>query len=94
MTAKERLAEMFGIWLAVYPAVLLLSNAFEWLGIDWALWIELAVSTAITVPIISFVAVPRVRGAMAAAEGTTPAELARREADRAERKDGACAPGE
>ena len=89
MTTKERLVQMFGIWLAVYPAVLLLSYVFQWLGTGWPLWVELAVSTAITVPIISFVAVPKVRGAMAAAEGTTPAHLARREADQAEKQEAA-----
>lgn len=94
MSTKERLAEMFGIWLAVYPAVLLLTYLFRWIGIDWPLWLELAVSTGITVPIISFVAVPKVRGAMAVVEGTTPAELARREAEAAEIREGARAPGE
>ena len=94
MTTRERLAEMLGIWLAVYPAVLLLSYGFEWMRIDWPLWIELAVSTGITVPIISFVAVPKVRNAMAVAEGTTPAALARREAGRAEKQEAAQRRGE
>ena len=94
MTAKERLAEMFGIWLAVYPAVLLLTYGFKWLGIEMPLPLELAVSTAITVPIISFVAVPRVRGAIAAAEDTTRADLARREARKAEMEEGVREPGE
>lgn len=94
MTRKERLAELLGIWLAVYPAVMLMTYGFKWLGIEMPLPLELAVSTAITVPIISFIAVPRVRGAIATAEGTSPADLARREARAAESKEGARAPGE
>ena len=93
MTLKERLAEMFGIWLAVYPAVLLLTYVFKWLDLGWPMPLELAVSVGITVPIISFLAVPKVRGALAAAEGTTAADLARREARRAEILEGR-APGE
>lgn len=94
MTGKERFAEIFGVWLAVYPAVLVMSWIFEWLALGLPLWIELAISTALTVPLISLVAVPKVRLAVAKAEGTSPADLARREAREAEQKEGARAPGE
>jgi hypothetical protein len=94
MTGKERFVEIFGVWLAVYPAVMAMSYVFEWLNLGWPLWLELAVSTAMTVPLISLVAVPKVRLGLAKAEGTTPAGLARREAREAERKEGAAAPGE
>jgi antibiotic biosynthesis monooxygenase (ABM) superfamily enzyme len=94
MTTRERLLELFGIWLAVYPSVLLMSYLFRWLGIDWPAWAEILVSTALTVPLISFVAVPKLRGAIAAAEQTTPADLARREARKTEQQEGAREPAE
>jgi antibiotic biosynthesis monooxygenase (ABM) superfamily enzyme len=94
MTTKERLLELLGIWLAVYPSVLLMSYVLEWLGLGWPIWAEIMVSTALTVPLISFVAVPKVRGAIAAAEDTTPADLARREALKAEMQEGVREPGE
>ena len=94
MTTRERLLELFGIWLAVYPSVLLMSYVLEWLGLGWPMWAEIMVSTALTVPLISFVAVPKVRGAIAAAEHTTAADLARREALKAEMQEGVREPGE
>ena len=94
MTGRERLAEIFGVWLAVYPAVMGMSYVFRWLSLGLPLWLELAISTGLTVPLISLVAVPKVRLAMAKAEGTSPADLARREARQAEQKEGARAPGE
>ena len=94
MTTKERLLELLGIWLAVYPSVLLMSYFIQWLELGWPMWAEIMVSTALTVPLISFVAVPKVRGAIAAAEDTTPADLARREARRAEMQEGVREPGE
>ena len=94
MTTRERLLELLGIWLAVYPSVLLMSYAFRWLDADWPMWAEIMFSTALTVPLISFVAVPKVRGAIAAAEDTTAADLARREALKAEMQEGVREPGE
>ncbi len=94
MTIWEKLVQLLAVWLAVYPAVLFMTYVFRWLQVDWPMWLQLMVSTAITVPLISFVAVPKVRVAMAKAEGTSPADLARREAREAERKEGARGPGE
>ena len=94
MTTKERLLELLGIWLAVYPSVLVMSYALQWLELGWPMWAEIMFSTALTVPLISFVAVPKVRGAIAAAERTTPADLARREARKAEEQEGLREPGE
>jgi antibiotic biosynthesis monooxygenase (ABM) superfamily enzyme len=94
MNKRERTLELLGIWLAVYPSVLLMSYVFEWLRLGWPMWAEIMFSTALTVPLISFVAVPKVRGAIATAENTTPSDLARREAQKVERKEGARAPGE
>ena len=88
MTIKERLLELLGIWLAVYPSVLLMSYVLQWLGLGWPMWLEIMFSTALTVPLISFVAVPKVRAAIAAAEDTTPADLARREARTIEEQEG------
>jgi antibiotic biosynthesis monooxygenase (ABM) superfamily enzyme len=94
MTRRERLLELLGIWLAVYPSVLLMSYLLQWIGLGWPMWAEIMFSTALTVPLISFVAVPKVRGAIAAAEDTTPADLARREARKAEMQEGVREPGE
>lgn len=63
------------IWAFVYPGVLLMSYSFRWLGIDIALWIELAISTAVTVPLISLLAAPRVERIVAASRGESAAEL-------------------
>jgi antibiotic biosynthesis monooxygenase (ABM) superfamily enzyme len=93
MTNKERLLELFGIWLAVYPSVLLMSYGLKWLGLGWPMWAEILVSTALTVPLISFVAVPKVRKGIAAAEHTTRSDLARREARKAELEEGLREPG-
>jgi len=63
------------IWAFVYPGVLLMSYAFRWFGIELALWIELAISTALTVPLISLLAAPRVERIVAASRGESAAEL-------------------
>ena len=71
-------------WACVYPGVLLCVYGFKWLGIDVALWLQILVSTALTVPLINLVALPRVEKLIAAARGESPAELKRDEACLAE----------
>lgn len=80
MSRTERYLQLLGIWLAVYPSVLALSYFLDWVELDWPLWAEILISTALTVPLISFVAVPLVKLAIARLEGTTRGELAMREA--------------
>jgi len=63
------------IWAFVFPGVLLITYGFQWLGIDLALWLEIMVSTALTVPLISLVAAPLVERIVAATRGQTPAEM-------------------
>jgi antibiotic biosynthesis monooxygenase (ABM) superfamily enzyme len=63
------------IWAFVFPGVLLMSYAFRWLGIEVALWLELAISTAVTVPLISLVAAPLVERIVAAAKGQSASEF-------------------
>lgn len=72
------------IWACVYPGVLALSYVFQWLDAGWPLWAELAVSTALTVPLISVVAAPQVERVVAAVRGQTPAELKLEEAREAD----------
>lgn len=75
MRWRDKALLSFLIWVFVYPGVLLVTYVFRWLGIDLALWLELAVSTALTVPLISLVAAPVVERIVAASRGQTPAEL-------------------
>lgn len=66
MTGKERTYLMVGVWLAVFPAVTALSYAVE--PTDWPLWLKTLLTTALTVPLITFVVVPLVRRLIAEAE--------------------------
>ncbi|WP_341214358.1 hypothetical protein [uncultured Limimaricola sp.] len=84
LTWRDQALKNFGVWLAVYPSVLLFSYGFEWLDIDVPLWLEILISTAITVPLISHIAVPMVEKRLAHAKGESPAELMHQEADQAE----------
>ena len=84
MTRKERALLILATWACVYPGVLLFVYGFKWLGIDVALWLQILVFTAFTVPLINLVALPRVEKLIAAARGETPAELKRDEARLAE----------
>ncbi len=84
MTGREKLVLNALIWACVYPAVLLTSYGFDWLGIDWPLWAEIGVSTAATVPLIGMVCAPAVEKMIAAAEGRSAAELKLAQAEEAE----------
>ncbi len=75
MNAREQAILIFLIWLCVYPGVLIFSYGFIWLGIDVPLWLEILISTAVTVPLISLVAAPRVEKLLAAARHETLAEF-------------------
>ncbi|SFP70378.1 hypothetical protein [Tranquillimonas alkanivorans] len=75
MTKRDQFVLSFLIWLCVYPSVLLFSYLFVWFGIEVPLWLEILISTALTVPLISVVAAPRVEAMIARAKGETPAEL-------------------
>lgn len=87
VTRREQAMLIFFVWVCVYPSVLLFSYAFRWLGIDVALWIELAISTAVSVPLISAVAIPQVEKVVARANHETPAELKLRQAREADGPD-------
>ncbi len=65
----------FGVWLAVYPSVLGTSYGIDALALEMPLWLEILVSTALTVPLISYVAVPFLKTVIARAEGKDPEEL-------------------
>ena len=84
MSWRDQALKNFGVWLAVYPSVLLFSYGFKWLGIEVPLWIEILISTAFTVPLISYVAVPWVEKRLAHAKGESPAEMKHEEAEQAE----------
>lgn len=65
----------FLIWVCVFPGVLILTYLFRWVGLDLALWLEILLSTALTVPLITVVAAPQVERIIAAAHDQTLAEL-------------------
>ena len=85
MTRKESLALTALIWVCVYPSVVLISYAFEWLGIDWPKWAVILVSTGFTVPFIEWFVAPRVETLVARARDDTRSELL---ADKAEEAEG------
>lgn len=75
MNTREQAILNFGVWLAVYPSVLGTSYAIEAPALKLPLWLEILVSTALTVPLISYVAVPLLKTLIARAEGKDPPEL-------------------
>lgn len=75
MTWKDKALLSGLIWVCVFPGVLLITYGLKWLGIELALWLEIMISTALTVPLISVVAAPQVERIVAATRGQTPAEL-------------------
>lgn len=75
MNAKEQAVLNLGVWLAVYPSVLGTSYGIDALALELPLWLEILISTALTVPLISYVAVPLLKSLIAKAEGKDPSEL-------------------
>lgn len=75
MRWRDKIFLSFLVWVVVYPGVLLVTWAFDWIGFSPAPWIEIGISTALTVPLISFVAVPVVERIVAASRNETPAEM-------------------
>lgn len=69
----DRLRVMLGVWLGVYPSVLVLTYILEPFGLP--LWFSVLVSTSLTVPLITFVVVPLTREAVARIEDKSVAEL-------------------
>lgn len=87
VSAKETALKGLLVWLAVYPSVTLVSYAFGWLGIDWPLFAEILVSTALTVPLITFVVQPTIMRRMAMARGQATAGLMRAQAAQADARE-------
>lgn len=75
MTRRESLALVALIWSGVFPSVLVITYAFQWLEIDAPTWARVMVSTLFTVPFIEFVILPRVQRLIAAARDDSRAEL-------------------
>jgi len=75
MRWRDKLMMSFLIWVCVFPGVLLITYLFRWAGLDLDLWLEILVSTALTVPLITVVAAPQVEKLIAAARNETLAEL-------------------
>lgn len=63
------------IWACVFPVILLMTYAFEWMDLGVPMWVEILISTGLSVPLISVVAAPQVERVVAATRGQTPAEL-------------------
>lgn len=87
MSLKETVLFNFLIWLCVYPSVLVLTYGFDWLGIEIALPLEILISTALSVPLIGYVAAPQMEKLIAHARGETLAELKMHQAEQAEGPD-------
>jgi antibiotic biosynthesis monooxygenase (ABM) superfamily enzyme len=63
------------IWVCVYPGVLVVTWLFQAVGLEFDLWLELLLSTAITVPLISLLAAPQMERVLARMKGESAAEL-------------------
>lgn len=66
MGTKERSWLMLGIWLALYPSVTVLTYLTE--PLEWPLFVKTLATTCLTVPLITFLIVPRVKKLIAKAE--------------------------
>jgi antibiotic biosynthesis monooxygenase (ABM) superfamily enzyme len=82
----DKLMMSFLIWVCVFPGVLLITYLFRWMGLELDLWVEILLSTALTVPLITVVAAPQVEKLIAAAHDKTLAELKMDQAREAEQK--------
>ena len=60
----DRFRLMIGVWLGVYPAVLVISYLLQ--PLEWPLYLSTFVSTLITVPLITYIVVPLCFDAIAA----------------------------
>lgn len=80
----DKLMMSFLIWVCVFPGVLLITYLFRWVGLDLDLWLEILLSTALTVPLITVVAAPQVEKLVAVAHDQTLAELKMDQAREAE----------
>lgn len=69
----DRLRVMLGVWLGVYPSVLVLTFLLEPLGLPT--WLSVLISTSLTVPLITFVVVPLSREAIARMDHRDVADL-------------------
>jgi hypothetical protein len=84
MSRMETLVFIASIWACVYPGVLLVSYGFQWIGLELALWLEIGISTAITVPFISLVCSPQIEKLLAKARNESLAEFKHHQAEAAE----------
>jgi hypothetical protein len=75
VTFRDKMVLSALIWICVYPGVLAVTWLFQVLGLEFDLWLELLLSTAITVPLISLLAAPQMERVLAAMKGESPAEL-------------------
>ena len=80
MNRTESLLRLAGIWLTVYPSVTLMSYLLSWLETDLPIFVEILITTAITVPLISCVSVPTIEKLIAARRGESRSELKHDEA--------------
>ncbi|ETX14580.1 hypothetical protein OCH239_02905 [Roseivivax halodurans JCM 10272] len=84
MSRSQRALFVFITWLCVYPGVLVFAELVGWIAPGAPVWLRILLSTAVTVPTISMVILPRVTRLVAAAKGQSVAELKRAEARAAE----------
>lgn len=70
---KDRARIMLGVWLGVYPAVVVLTYMMQPLG--WPLWLSTLLSTAVTIPLITFIVVPLSKQAIAAIDDRPAEEI-------------------
>lgn len=83
----DKVMMSFLIWVCVFPGVLLITYLFRWIGLELDLWLEILLSTALTVPLITVVAAPQVEKLVAAAHDQTLAQLKMAQAKEAEQKE-------
>lgn len=66
---REHAALAFTVWIVVYPSVLAANYVLRWLSLtELPLPVSVFLTTIFTVPLLSIVVIPKLKGALAKAE--------------------------
>lgn len=84
MKPWEQVVRNVGVWLSVYPTVCLISYALQWAEWEMPTFVKVFFSTIVSVPLISYVAIPAIERRIAAMQGESQADLKRRQAEDAD----------
>jgi antibiotic biosynthesis monooxygenase (ABM) superfamily enzyme len=84
MTRLETVVFIGSIWACVYPGVLIFSYAFQWLAPNLPIWLQIGISTLITVPFISLFCTPQIEKLLAKARRESLSQFKHEQAEAVE----------